>query len=91
MSPGMEDDIFSAIVSMCTKRILLRLRLSQSKRNRNTPKQIIQQALRSVIECLVKPRIKNSDHRYKLSSSFIEQARIVISRRLCQPSDDTTA
>jgi hypothetical protein len=78
VSPGVEYDVSSAIVLMCTKRILLRLRLSQSKRNRNTQKQTIQQAVRSVIECLVKLRIKNSDHRYKLSSLFIEQATIVI-------------
>jgi hypothetical protein len=61
---------------MCTKRILLRLRLSQSKRS--TPKQTVQQALRSATECLVGLGAKNSDHRSKLLSSFIEEARLVI-------------
>jgi hypothetical protein len=75
-SLDMERNVFDAVVSMCTKRILLRLRLARSKRGAQN--RSIQQGLRSAVQCLSELRMATSDPRYRLLSSFIQEAKLVI-------------
>ncbi|KAH3908695.1 hypothetical protein HBI56_074220 [Parastagonospora nodorum] len=71
-----ETVVFSAIVSMCAKRILLRLRLL--KNGRNSQKQSFQLKLRSAIYCLNKDGSTGSNlQRYKPLSDFVEMARLI--------------
>ena len=72
----MEKNVFDAVVSMCTKRILLRLRLVRSKQGAS--KRSIQQGLRSGVECLSRLRMATSDPRCKLLCSFINEAKLAI-------------
>ncbi|CAI6275811.1 unnamed protein product [Periconia digitata] len=71
-----EHDILNAIVAMCTKRILLRLRLAHKKRG--LPKQTIQQVLRSTIQCLGNLDSKRLGQLHKPSIMFIQKAKIII-------------
>jgi hypothetical protein len=72
----MESDVFKAIVSMCTKRILLRLRLSHS--GRGEPKQTFQEKLRITIDLVKKWAMETPDRRSQLSKLFVEKARLII-------------
>jgi hypothetical protein len=72
----MKSDVFKAIVSMCTKRILLRLRLSHSKRGE--PKQTFQEKLRITIDFVKKWAMETSNRHSQLSKLFVEKARLII-------------
>lgn len=76
--PDVEDDVLHAIVSMCTKRIVIRLRLRSLKTKQRSIKPTIQHTLRLVIECLQRSSKGRNDQRNKDLDMFIENARLVI-------------
>lgn len=79
----------SAIVSMCAKRILLRLRLLRT--GRTLQKRNVQLMLRWAIDCLKKDGSKGAYQRYEQLGHFVEMAKVVTRSADAWENHQTTA
>ncbi|KAF1939278.1 hypothetical protein EJ02DRAFT_408919, partial [Clathrospora elynae] len=88
-SPRVKDEIFSAIVVMCSHRILRRLRLVEHKRY--VSKQPIQEVLREVIGALKEAGKRGLGKHSSLSTSFMDKAKDVLKLADAWAKHQTTA
>lgn len=77
-SSDVEERLFTAIISMCSSRILYRMRLK--KDSRNAKKKATKDAIQIVVECLrgTKSPVHQNPQLSRLGQSFLKQARDVI-------------
>ncbi|KAI0010926.1 hypothetical protein F4779DRAFT_271350 [Xylariaceae sp. FL0662B] len=77
-SPDIKDEVFKAIVSMCSKRILQRLRFASTYRNKQKPP--IKEALRKATDYLRHAKLSQFDDATLFSAafSFLQEAKKVL-------------
>ncbi|KAE9373333.1 hypothetical protein N431DRAFT_504021 [Stipitochalara longipes BDJ] len=75
-TPGIEDQVFSAIISMCSVRILCRLRFISN--SRNNARQPIKKLLQEAVNSLREKETFQDTRLLLLSRSFVERTKEVI-------------
>lgn len=86
---NIENDVFDAIISMCSARILCRLRFVSN--NRKTPKQSIKKVLQEAISSPEQLKDKKLRKLFPIAKLFVERAKEVMKLADSRAKHQTTA